>query len=542
MRFAIAAMLASACCVLAQNAQKSAAPPEPVIRVTTRLVGVNAVVHDKKGEPAGDLTKDDFILLDRGKEQKISLFRMESTRALPKPLPKLPPNIFSNHFVRQSETPTSVTIILFDGLNTAFEDQAYARKQLIRFLREIEPQDRIAVYLLGRTLTVLHDFTDDPKHLAAVLDRFRGRIPAELSASEQTAEPTGSAEIDDFLTHTYGVMSDFYTVNRALTTLKAMETIANHLAGIPGRKNLIWFSGGFPFTLGFDDPEVFSDPVREHRAFNEETERVSKAMNNANVAIYPVDARGLMTLQQFKAENARAPVAPGRALNPSAKNQDTMEILADATGGRAFYNTNDLKGAIRKAVEDAAVTYTLGFYPPSEDWDGKYHKVEVKVRRKGLDVRARKGFIAFLEQTPTPKQAAEALRNALASPLQATGIGINARMDVSDQPKLGSIRVLLQIDPANLTLQQTGGRYTGSLEMVFVQQTADGRGINTSNQGLTVNLLPERYQSALRTGLLLTKYVEPVKGAEMLQIVILDRPTGNIGSLHVPLASAAPHK
>src|SRR5262249_7052829 len=184
----------------------------------------------------------------------------------------------------------------------------------------------------------------------------------------------GSDELDQFLSNADQVISDFYNVNRAKWTLEAMEAIAHHLASLPGRKNLIWVSSGFPFTLGLE-PEDFSldQPNRERRTFHEETDRVARAMNDANIAIYPVDARGLVGLPTaFSAQNRTSPFGrPGAAPRPvkyTPPNIDTMQILAERTGGRAYYNTNDLEGAVRSAVADARVTYTLGFYPASEDW------------------------------------------------------------------------------------------------------------------------------------------------------------------------------
>ena len=132
---------------------------QPTIRVTTRLVQVNVVVHDKKGEPIADLKKEDFTILDKGKEQKVAVFAVDSIDAPRKAWPKLPPNIFSNR-IQRADTPTSTTVILFDGLNTRFQDQAYARKQIVKFLGGIQPHDRVALYLLGSDLRILHDFTN----------------------------------------------------------------------------------------------------------------------------------------------------------------------------------------------------------------------------------------------------------------------------------------------------------------------------------------------------------------------------------------------
>src|SRR5260370_10895996 len=117
---------------------------QPTIRVTTRLVQVNVVSPAKKGEPLSDLKRDDFTILDKGKQQKVAVFAVDSIDAPRKAWPKLPPNIFSNRLQR-ADTPTSTTVILFDGLNTRFQDQSYARQQIIKFLARIQPHDPFAL-------------------------------------------------------------------------------------------------------------------------------------------------------------------------------------------------------------------------------------------------------------------------------------------------------------------------------------------------------------------------------------------------------------
>src|SRR5262249_9360889 len=196
----------------------------------TRLVQVNVVVHDKKGEPVGDLKQEEFTLLDKGREQKIAVFAVDSADTKRKAWPPLPPNLFSNR-VQRADTPTAITGILLDGLNTKFEDQAYAKKQIIKFLGTLQPQDRVALYLLGSHLRVLHDFTNDADHLVKALAKYHGRISGELDAADPAPrDPTGSDELDQFLSNADQVISDFYNVNRAKWTLEAMEAIAHHLA------------------------------------------------------------------------------------------------------------------------------------------------------------------------------------------------------------------------------------------------------------------------------------------------------------------------
>src|SRR5260370_5150921 len=349
-------LVLGAACLLAQEQN------QPTIRVTTRLVQVNVVVHDKKGEPVRDLKKEEFTLLDKGKEQKIAVFAVESSDAPQKGFPGLPPNVFSNR-VQRVDRPSSITVILLDGLNTKFEDQAYAKKQIVKFLGTLQPNDRVALYLLGSNLRILHDFTNDADHLVKALAKYRGRISGELDAADPAPrDPSGNDDLDQFLNNSDQVISDFYNVNRAKWTLDAMEAIAHHLAALPGRKNLIWVSSGFPFTLGLEPEDMSQDqPNREHRTFSEETHRLRRPMNHANIAIYPLSARGLVGMPAaFSAQNRTSPLCrPGaapRAVKFTPPNHDTMHILSERTGGRAYYNTNDLEGAVRNAVADAKGT------------------------------------------------------------------------------------------------------------------------------------------------------------------------------------------
>ncbi len=183
---AAARLSLGAACLLAQEQN------QPTIRVTTRLVQVNVVVHDKKGEPVGDLKKEEFALLNKGKEQRIAVFAVDSADAPQKGWPGLPPNVFSN---------------------TKFEDQAYAKEQIIKFLGTLQPSDRVALYLLGSNLRILHDFTNDADHLVKALAKYRGRIAGELDAADPALrDPSGNDDPDQFLNNADQTISDFYNV------------------------------------------------------------------------------------------------------------------------------------------------------------------------------------------------------------------------------------------------------------------------------------------------------------------------------------------
>jgi len=182
-------------------------------------------------------------------------------------------------------------------------------------------------------------------------------------------------------------IADYQTINRVQTTLAALEAIANHVARIPGRKNLIWISGGFPMHMGLDEFTVSN--TQEKRTFSEETERAARALNTANLAVYPVDARGLVTNPDFSSSsrgngNPRRPPAGGQSkgMRSIQYSQETMDELAQRTGGKAYYNSNDLKNASAAPSKIRKVTYVLGYYPSHNTWDGKFHDLKVQVIAK----------------------------------------------------------------------------------------------------------------------------------------------------------------
>jgi VWFA-related protein len=158
----------------------------PVIRVDTRLVELNIVVLDQNNRPVEGLTKADFTIFDRNKEQKIALFSVSSVhKPFQKPAAPLPPGIYTNRPEQQRvESPTTVTVVLLDSVNTHIEDQAYAKEQFVRFLSQIHPEDRVAVYALGNRLQILQDFTGDSKALLNSVARYRGQALQYIDDSE----------------------------------------------------------------------------------------------------------------------------------------------------------------------------------------------------------------------------------------------------------------------------------------------------------------------------------------------------------------------
>ncbi len=271
-------------------AQQTTDQAPVVLKSTTRLVQVSVIAQDGKGQPVTDLKKDDFRIKVNGKDQPIKIFSMDATGGLPKSEEKLPPGLFTNRLTANTGQ-SGITIVLLDTLNTPnWTDQVQAKAEVIRYLRTLQPSDHIGLYTLGTQLHVLHDYTEDSSDLLSRLAAIKKEDLNSLATKEPTDALHQDALMLDFLQRTLAHANTLervrFTTNRILGTLKAIEFIADHLARTPGRKNLIWVSGGFPLF-------VYS-PNGGIDAFTDEMNETVRAVNDANMAVYPVDARGLM--------------------------------------------------------------------------------------------------------------------------------------------------------------------------------------------------------------------------------------------------------
>ena len=505
-----------------------------VLRSETKLVQVSVVATDRKGEPVEGLQAADFTLLDRGKPQKIAFFQVDKAGASAARAVTLPPNVYSNRLGERVGVPTVITAILLDSLNTDWADQTQSQRQVVRFLRQVKDSDRVALYSLGRRLRILHDYTSDAGALIRKLDGYRGDLTSDLRASQV---PPADAE-GDVLGRVLESQQEaaFFVEGRVRRTLQALEMIAEHLAGVPGRKNLVWVSSAFPMIfsteqrLPLDSMPARSPALAEMRSYGREVDAAMRAINQANVAIYPVDARGLMTDPRFGADQRSAP-----AMNAgwSPDNLDTMRYVADRTGGRAFFNTNDIEGAVRRAIDDSRVTYTLAYYP-AENTDGKFHEIKVKVSRPGVSLRHRKGYTSFAERTPEGEQVSAELRQALWSPLDLTAVGVHARVVPAGADRL---EVALQIEAQTVTLSERGGRWHGRIDIALVQRDDAGKQLDGLLDTINVALLPERYEQVRKAGILYQRAVVRKPGAAVMKLAVHDAPSGLTGTLTVPLAA-----
>jgi VWFA-related protein len=507
------------------------------IRVGTRLVEVQVVVRDKKG-PVHGLAQSEFEILDQGKPQKIAIFGERTVPAATDPKPKpLGPDVASNIITRSGERASNVTVVLLDRINTAVQDQAYANKQVLKVLKALQPGDRVALYTMGKSIRIIEDFTGDPERLHTALERLGPEQSVDLAASDgddsdgilpdSEIPSTGDPQTDQAVQNSIAAMREFAMQNRVNATALAMNQLAKHLAGIPGRKNLIWVSAGFPFVFQF----------REYQNSSDRFLPAIRAMTDANVAVYPVDARGLKPtgLQAASVSPPGRPGMPPRVIpDMTGPNSglDTMNILASATGGRVFHNSNDVSGAVRAALDDAQAVYTLGFYPEESALDQKFHTLHVRVDRKGLELHHRQQYFAGdLPVLDLAKRRA-ALMEALATPLEATEIGIAAVAEpVKDQT--GKFLLGISLNLGDFHLEAQGDQITAGLDIATL--IASARPLKLRIESRTFRLTNEQAQATIQRGFGLQLPLETDGKKTVLRLVIQDRTTGALGSVTVPV-------
>ena len=548
--------------------------PETVIRSSVRLVQVSVVVEDKKGNPVTDLKQEDFALLDEGKPRHIAFFNapaLASTELSDQPVHRaslLPPNAFTNRYdLKGQDAPSAVTVVLFDALNTSSQDQGFVRKEVIHFLQSLKPQDHVAVYGLTSQLLILHDFTRDAADLVAAATRFS---PKELAAFDTSHTPdidlvslgadTQWMNLQNSLNNANGMIGDQDKQNRVAMTTEAITAIANHVSTIPGRKSLVWISGGVPIQVGMasvgkpgyggssrigdrSTENRLTRPERTATTFDDLVKQVADTLNRSNIAMYAIDAKGveLDTTMDVGSRGSRLTnqVRATPVLNAEQDTRDTSKLLADRTGGLAFFGNNDIRGTIRRAFDDGRYAYNIAFYPSHGQWDGKFRKLQIRAKEEGLRLRYRSGYYATPDRSETKEAITEDLQQAADSPLDATSLGmiITAK---TGKPDSGTVELHIGLDPKQLLLQHSGDHRKGAIDLFFLQRDASGKQIAAEQQHLALNLDDQQYEHLSKVALVLDRHMKVASQSREVRVVLRDAASGSLGCVTVPVGAFLP--
>jgi VWFA-related protein len=530
------------------------------------MVLVDAVVTDKQGKAVAGLHADDFVVEENGKPQKIASLTTPADSAAA--APALPPGIYSNKPQYRS-TGAPITLMLLDALNTPFTDQAYARRQMLAFVKEqFKPADRMAVFTLTGSLNVLQDFTGDPQILYTALQSYKPQTQqfastAQSTTSASNASTTGNAVssldpstgplTDNSPSATFrggsaaaaisnaqaalqafeGAQVGYAKDQYAILTLNALNSIARILGGLPGRKNLIWVTGDLPFSLIPEDRNMSQEEIEDaqagintrrvgqHAAGNmaetfrqshaQEIRETSARLASAQVAVYPVDARGL-------------------TISTDSDSQETMREMARETGGRAYVNQNEIKVGVERAFADESAAYTIGYYPDNKKIDGKYHSIKVKVKKDGVEVHNRRGYYAIDPTQVKGYNAQQEVANALGDIVPSTMVTFMAQVKSPAENSVpGKLGVTFLVDASTISAEDVSGGKRLNLD-IYANIYADGKLVSKNGTKIDKVFDASTYQQLVQHGLATHLDLDAKSG--LLRLAVQDARTGMVGTIN----------
>ncbi len=404
------------------------AQEQPVFRGGINFVRVDVIVTDKKGQQVTDLKQSDFEVTEDKKAQTIEQFRLIRVDGNVKPGDPPPRQIrnIEDAEVELAKDDVRVFVIFFDDYHVRLGNSLSVKEPLSRFIRDqIRPNDVVAVMY---PLTPVNDlnFTRNPAALLSAIDNFKGRkfdyTPMNQFEEQYARYPTEVVE---------QVRNDV-----VMTALRGLST---RLGGLrEARKSIIYVSEGLQASLPPQmrradatmpaDPRLTGGMLGENSTREQTAEffgqsdlysrmrEVYATANRNNAAFYALDPRGLAPFE-FDINEGAGFEADKRALQATT---DTLRVLANETDGRAIVNRNDLAGGLAQMMRDSSVYYLIGYNSSAAPTDGKFHDINVRVKRPGVDVRARKGYWAYtvqdLETAKKPAvEIAKPVQQALAS-------------------------------------------------------------------------------------------------------------------------------
>jgi VWFA-related protein len=524
---------------------------DDVVKITTNLVQVDAVVTDKNGNLIRDLRPEDVQIFEDGRQQKITTFNLITQEAVTtertpaaavdKTAPPLPSAKLHPDDVRRT------IALVVDDLGLSFESTHYVREALKKFVdQQMQPGDLVAIIRTSGGIGALQQFTADKRQLYAAIDRVKwfmnGRsgisafAPIEEKPFGGENDLNGSAEkLKKFNDEVNQYRDDAFAVG----TLGAVGYVVKGMRELPGRKSILLLSDGFKiYTAG--------DADRSARTLIALRHLIDQA-NRATVVIYTMNATGLQALNLTAADSVSGLSSDeleerlSDRRNAAFDSQDGLNYLAKETGGIAIKNNNDLSGGIRRVMTDQGSYYLIGYRPDESTFDPKtgrrtFHKLSLKVTRPGkFSVRMRNGFYGVTEDdeknvAATPRQQ---IITALTSPFGAAGVHLRLTTLFANDAKVGSfMRSLLHVNANDLTFTaEPNGVQKAEFDVIAITFGDNGGVVDQVGQTYAMRARPEDYERIRKDGFVFFLTV-PIKkaGAYQLRAALRDHDSGRVGS------------
>lgn len=460
-----------------------AQPPAPngpasgMVRLSAAVVGAN-------GNPVTDLKLDEFQITDQGKPQKIAFFRVNA--GAPDAAP-LGPHEYSN---RAGAAPHS-TAILFDLLNQNQSDRLDAWRQVGRSLQQLESGDSLYLYLLTLegNLTPVHAIGGKSGDDHTWVQQSEKEFDKAMKAASH-ARP---AQMDD----TELVVKKTYV---------ALETLANQLAALPGHRDIVWITYGVPNVW---NPKTPCNGDWVDCALY--VPHLAVTLEHANVAVDPLSYTS--------------------SPNPSVTRD--LDFMAGLTGGWTYFG-EDIRSVLKHIASDATTNYSIFYDPGPENWDSKFHKVQVNLERKGNKIHSRQRYYGYPDRRPEAVKQQAALAAVFQSPFDDPAIGLRATV-ASDVGKTPQIRI--RINPADLLLREEGGAFTGAVSLVVCDIGASGLIGQPSLSNFNIHLTREERDAAIKDGFPIAQDHAINESIQKVRLLVLDQGSTVAGSLTIPVGA-----
>ncbi len=570
-----------------QTITPPAAQSIPTFQSKVPVVLVDIIVTDNHGNPVSGLTKTDFQVSEEGKPQPIASLEEHKARPVAPAEGPVAAGVLTNSPAVVSTD--SVNVLLMDGLNTGMQDQTFVHAQILRYLKSIPPGTQAAVFLLTTRLRMLQGFTTDSSALLAAVNSKDANTPYASPLLQSESEKQSQQETADFMganaagppqsgdltsTHNsidpgnalkqaFAEMEVRLTEARVRMTLESMQALGRYLAAFPGRKNVMWVSGSFPIAFLPDQQQ--SNPFFSITGFQSDIQRTANLLSRARVAIYPIAATGLIGSRAYQADTmgiggpspSNRSISPGgriqKDVSPDQPIQQSMEELANGTGGQAFYGTNGIGDVLTRVTHDSANFYTLSYSPTDRQMNGKYRRISVKLTSGKEKLSYRRGYFALREDDAVKTREADTLLLLMAfgmpdmsQIIYKARLGrlpgqVEAKKDllvpVKDPVKTYAFD--LEIFPDQLQFEVTpNGIHNGKFELKLVLYDETGKVLNVVGGRFGLTYAPDEFEKIRREGLQLRERIEiPTSSDARLYSGICDLNSGRIGTLALELSA-----
>ena len=518
-----------------QPAQQTPVDQPPVtFRVEVNYVEVDALVTDADGKPITNLTKDDFELFEDGKKQDVATFALVNI-----PIERAERPLFASGPV-QPDVQTNdhiegrIYLLVLDDLHTDVTRSPRVKAAATRFIENnFGTNDLAAVVFTGRSGDG-QDFTNNPRLLVNAINKFSGR-----KLRSATLTRIEGARVDP-ATQQLAPGDDIDQMDRAFRARQMANNVrklAEFMAGVHGRRKSMLLIGE---GVDYDIYEAVGQLGSTASSVLLDTHDAIAAATRGNVTIYTIDPRGLMNAEGDLIEVAgTVGDADSRSIaNEMRLSQDSLRVLADSTGGFAAVNRNDLNGAFDRIVSENSSYYMLGFYSTNDRRNGRYRKLEVRVKRPGLRVRNRTGYYEARGRAPSQPNASNsptalpvAVTEALGSPLPMSGVPMKVfAAPYKGQAPNAAVALVFEIDIRNFDFVQNGGTFNEQVDVAFTSVNTQGKVFPGERQTATLTLKPDTYERAKARGLRVLSQANLPPGRYQIRVAAGNK-SGKAGSV-----------